>query len=323
MGKRIQRATKREIDQARKKTADALEQKALTRRDRYRVTERTRLNPQRIYDEPYFLSRYAHTLTKSRQRFLAAPLALRVGNTIESPTTLARDYLKLTYVRAPGLRGIARTIIPEAMKRTPALPLYAEPCKFREGFYLDVYHCYFSILLTVGWNVAYVPRKYFLAGLPPLDFPFPEHSVARNSLVSCSMHSDIVRFIPPKPTAQSIGSYNPVLNETITVLIRDVLHAIAWQARALGAVYWHTDGCIAPSQQSAEAIEQMVGDWGLEITYKAIGPGQVWGVGSYCVGDKTTVRQVEARGYDGLIELDYARWLQTRFSRFASMREDK
>jgi hypothetical protein len=301
------------------KTIEALEAHALERRERFQTVELEKLDHHCVYDEPWYPGTYSHTLPGSKVRYLSLPEALPVGDVVETPTAIARDYLRATYGHGPGLRGIARDRIPRWIKRQPAFPLLAKPCAFEDGSYLDIYHCFWSIMLTIGWNPAYVPGEYLFAGSAPSDFPFPEHAVARDALVSCSLHNEMIQLFPPRPRAEKQFRFNPILNETLSVLIRDVLHALAWQAYRAGAVYWHTDGCVAPDQEAAGRIKRLIEDWGLTWHEDGRGPGFVRGVGAYSVGGKTTTRIAQAEhSFRRLRHLDYADWLQKHFSFFAA-----
>lgn len=272
--------------------------------------------------EPYLIGNASITLRESRRRFVRKSAALEIGEFLETPTTIARDYLALVYKKGPGLRGVQRESIEQIIKRFPAFPLYAKPSAFEDGIYIDVRRAFFSVMLVSGWNVSYHPLRFLHAGRKPSDFPFQDSSIARNSLVSVAQSRELVEFFPPNHKRHVITNYNPLLNESISALIRDVLHGVARAAIACGAVYVHTDGYIAPDENKALAIAQAIRDWGLEPRVKARGPGYVRGVANYAVGDSISKwvdrRYPTGQQFLSVAEVPHERWLQNNFEFLAS-----
>lgn len=288
------------------------------RQTKYQTKIVRALPPIRRLNEPYMLGSFSVTLRSTRKRYLRKSAALPIGETLETPSTLARDYLALVYRKGPGLRSTQRTTIEGIIQRAPAFPLYAVPQTFDDGFYIDVRRAFFSVMLVAGWNVSYLPKKFIGKGRPPSDYPFQESSISRNSLVSVASSRMLVEYFPPNHKRHVLTTFNPLLNESISALIRDVLHSLANTAVRSGAIYCHTDGYIAPDENTANRLIQAVRDYGLEARIKARGPGAVWGVANYRVGDQVSLwegrRDEYAGPFQGTLEIEYDRWLRNNFS---------
>jgi hypothetical protein len=305
-----------------KKALAACQAKALERREKFDTQVVTRF-PET--EEPYVVGNYSRTLRVSKRRFLIKRKSLDLDGILESPTTVARDYLRTEYGH-PARIGRAKYNIDQAMRRHPAHPLYASPCTFEHGYYVDIHSTYLSILDVAGWNVAYNPGHYLAPGKPPENFPFREGSgsskVARCCLVSVATPARMQMRCPPSPVLKPMAPFNDLLNEQMVSLVRDVLHAIASQAIALGAVYTNTDGYICRDEPTALAIQAMIEDWGLTSRVKANGAGWVRGNGDYKVARMGMGFGVTRAPHpiDLVFRLPYADWLQSHFAAIASRR---
>jgi hypothetical protein len=70
-------------------------------------------------------------------------------------------------------------------------------------------------------------------------------------------------------------------------LVMDALELVAWSARNLGCVYYHTDGAIFESVAQAEEWRGVVRDtFGLAASIRTTGPGWVRGIGNFSIGDE-------------------------------------
>ena len=298
-------------------------EKAFLRRLRFHHVLVDELPPPFWFQEDVTCGNFSIIANASKERYLCRPRCIVVKETplfpiLESPTTIARDYLTLKYHHSPrvfrqqGLDAMANT--------SPPFPIYAEPCRFFDGYYVDIRAAYFSIMLRAGWNVDYWPEKKRIArGRPPADFPFPKHSIARNSLVSMGLLSKVLKYSPSRGLYFA-PKYNTLLNYQIYRLISDVLQSLAAEALRLGCVYINTDGYIFTAPQPAAYMMEVIRDWGLTARLKGQGPGRVRGVGSYEVGAMKSKRWV---GPDAKIrevrKIPYAKWLQSRMSLFTAL----
>jgi hypothetical protein len=304
---------------------EQLLQLAVERRERYKTIEYDELPGREQVNERHIEGIISKVLLPTKQRWLRKKSLIWLGDVdgvsiAEAPTTLARDYLKVRGFRAARLRGSTKELLWNTMQRAPAFPQFAKPGTYDDGYYLDVRKAFYAIMHVVGWNVAYAPGKFLLRGEPPRDFPFADNPTARNSLVTCSTRREIYAIDPPSWSPIRLAHFNVLLNTSLNVLIRDVLHAIASVAVAEGACYVHTDGYIAPSYRVARRIGQVIEDFGLAYSVKGRGQAQVSGLGAYRVGTKVSKladrRPSEIRA---VAQIESLTWLQHRMESLAAM----
>lgn len=291
------------------------------RADRYTTIVQNSLpNPRRINEPSFFFGHYSLTCPRSRTRIMVRTDAVKLGRQWEAPTTGARDYIAVVWGKAPRMLKKSRIKIEEALGRPHPAPLYAKPCSFVDGYYVDIRRAYYSILLVAGWDMRYSPGDYLAFGRPPNDFPFVENRVARHTLVSACRWEGVPEYQAMFPSVRSEHP-NHLYHPQCTLLIRDVLTGLAADAVRAGAVYVATDGYIAPNQTTADCIQSVIADWGLECRIKANGPGRVFSQRSYRVGELVTVTQrAREETFSGIADLDYRRWLRARFSAIAAGR---
>jgi len=291
------------------------------RRDKYRTEIVPILPPPASLAETSFVGINSITTTKSMRRFLLAGRLLEIGDLTETPTSLARDYLALTFGHGPRIKhdqGI------EFENRIAPAPVLIHPTRFGWGWYLDLEACYFSILLVSGWNLDYYPGKWLARGRPPLDFPFTQSKQARNSLVSIAQSRSARVYDPVASRVVDRRIGNRLMNRGIFCLISDVLHSLATEARALGAIYVNMDGYIFVTESSARSMAHRIEDWGLNYRVKYQGSGEVMGPGDYKIGGHRT-RRLFRQPIEGetISPVPYSPWLQRRFSRFAATSNER
>lgn len=304
-----------------KKIVMALRDRAEDRRERLETREVNRFPDWRKIDRPFIPGSFSLFIPSLKLRYLRKQGTIDLSGIAEAPTTLARDYIKVKHWRASRPRGAHQGRVLLAYGRSPAWPNYAEPSEFEDGAYLDIRSTFFSIMLVAGWDVSYSPGHYLMSGEPPRDFPFPDHRIARNSLVSCSAAKNITRIDPPQFRRTTTKAINENFNPSLSALIRDVLHAIALQAIEAGAVYANVDGFICPDQETAGVVARIIEDWGLAWSIKGAGAGEVIGPSVYQVGSKQSEwigRRTRPGRIRSLVDLDYARWLQGAFANLAA-----
>lgn len=270
------------------------------------------------------LGTYAYSLQSSKIRIVDSGSLLEIGEGYkETPSTLARDYLFLSYGRSP---KILHTQAEYITNKLQPMPLYSKPEKFEHGFYIDIKATFWSVLKVIGWNLDYYPSKWLSAGRAPDDFPFPDHKVARSCLVSVARPGRVQWFNPKgksltaKFPTRPAGS--PIINLSISKLIADLCNSIAEDAIDLGAIYANTDGYIVTSERAAYKVCQMVFDYGLEPRIKAEGPGQVKDVGAYKVGNEESLpfEQARSHNFKKIQAPHYKKWLRDSFSRWSAFK---
>lgn len=214
---------------------------------------------------------------KPSLREVLLPCALHVGEgVVETPSAIARDYLSWKYHRGP----IWTAAQDEALQEWH-MPVACTPTLFEYGEYVDIKSAWWSIISIIGWDVDIWPGRWWRFGRPPSDFPFPDKPRARNSLVSVALSRKIKWWRPELGKVIVKNAYNRLYNRSLYVSVACVLSAIAIQALAVGAVYWHTDGAICPSAKVAQDVDDIIHLWGLGSSVKARGKGFCSSVGHY------------------------------------------
>lgn len=269
------------------------------------------------YRWPSIIGAYSHTYFGPQRRDLLAKDAIPLGKAWETPPSVARDYLVMTYRRRRGRLTVSQSQRLEKIQ----MPLYARPGVLYGGRYVDVKSAWWSILLRAGWDVDYSPNEWLSPGRPPHDFPFPNNKVARSALVSVGRKNEVSIYHPeakpeqienPNPNEykafldslqikeRTSRSYNSVMNWGIFALIADVLRGVALEAQQhLGhhLYYWNIDGAIVTGDDAYERLNTIIASWGLEARVKHSGDGWVAGVGSFAVGFKKSAKEMEPQAF--------------------------
>ena len=249
---------------------------------------------------------------RAKKRQIMRQYALPFPETISTPSELARTYLSLKY---PRLRATKEQL--ENFKIHRSAPLYASPHRYESGVYIDIRGAFWAILQVVGWDVDYNPGVWLGRGEPMDDFPFAEIKLSRNCLVTAGLPSEASFWDGDERKFKVLKTFNKVVNLGIWACVMDILHCIAWDCIAAGAIYAHTDGFICASSR-LDAVRSAISEWGLESRIKLQGETEVWGVGCYSIGKhKTKNVFVEPFPFDGLLLPRYNKWLKARFQRFA------
>lgn len=264
------------------------------------------------------LGSYSFSLLETRRRIIRGWIEIE-PDVRETPTALGRDYLRLIYKKGP--RGTKRQL--QVTGVIPPVPNAALPQKFAHGLYVDIQACYWSIMLIVGWNVDYYPGLWLSPGRPPYDYPFPEHKVGRNCLVSSGRMNGIPRFNPrrlPNDPFDEIRPGNVIANTQLPRLIHDTLNSIMYECLEAGAIYANNDGLIAPTPGIAETCKRIIEDWGLQTSIKGEGAGSVKSSGAYAVGTVQSLPWKMRNDTSPIMAVYppvYAKWLKRQFAHIA------
>jgi hypothetical protein len=301
-------------------TIEAIIDRVHKRQDTWQTIPRVPLpNPLEL-KETAILGAFSYALQESKSRLVRADLLVSVNGTAETPPALARDYLMLKFTKAERIKHVQLIRLKAGYRDFPVL---AKPQTFDEGFYVDIRSAFWSIMEVIGWRVDYYPGKWLMRGQGVRDFPFQgverQQKIARHALVSAGALTEMSQWRPKERKIVSVKGGNPLVNSQLIGLVHDVLSAIAFQARQLGAIYTATDGHICPDQQSLKKVVQLVADWGLEARVKAYGPGEVRGAGAYTVGPARSKSPAMGR-ISNLKKGEYDAWLQPRFARLAAIK---
>lgn len=307
----------------------AIVSRVQNRREQYQTIVCRKLPDLSPITSPQILGHYSRTDAKGkkgeRKRYVLLADSIRIDGLIETPTSIARDYLVVNKYHPHRMRGdLQYQGVQSIIKRFSFTPSLAVPGHFEDGFYIDLKAAYFSIMALIGWDVIYSPGHYIGKGRSIADFPFPQHKIARNSLMSAAQPRSVARVNPPGGRQNVVTStpYNPMVNLQLIALTSDILHSIAANARSMGAVYVNTDGYIAPTAGIAASIQQMIADFGFSARVKFQGPGIVNSIGSYAIGDFATrnIDRTPARGtHSNIAPPEYSRWLQRNLEYMAGI----
>ncbi len=296
-------------------------EKALKRREQWQTIVINSLPDPYTLKETTLLGSYSFTKTESKQRLIVKRDSIWLTDhdtpIIETPSAIARDYLKIKYKRSPIVKHVQANKLRDGLNPSPN---YANPTRFEYGYYIDIKSAYWSIMDSVGWNPDYYPERWLSSGTPPRDFPFKDHKIARNCLVSAGFGGGILRYTPAGVFDEmKVG--NQLANISLYRLINDILNSIAQQAVKFGAVYVNTDGYIAPNKKAAANISQLILDWGLTPSIKAEGRGEIKSSGAYKVGQTVSVpfkMRKQSAPVKKIYAPKYSKWLQDNFSRWVA-----
>jgi hypothetical protein len=289
---------------------DAIAEKSHIRRERYTHIEELELPPPEWIAETCIVGTYSIVTFSTRRRFIHLPSAIPVNGVVETPPTIARDYLTIVYKKSPPAK---HEQVNRLRHHLYPPPLLVRPGFSDEGWYLDVRRCYWSIMNAFGWNVDYFPGRWLAVGRPPNDFPFPDEVVARNSLVSSCRVSEFDLWTPEGEKRVSRG--NHLLNYQLLGFIADALHSIASIAKKAGAVYIGTDGYVLTTVAALNTVSQAIADFGLSSAVKAHGKTDIRAPGDYRVGRKRTrVFSNQDTPYSNIREVPERKWLQKQIS---------
>ena len=306
------------LDLERQKQRELLAEAAQKRGEQWKPIFVKRLPDPETIGEYTMLGAHSFALVETRRRLVQDKILL-IDGIYETPSALARDYLRLEYKRGP--RGTSRQL--EIVSGIPPVPSYAKPGRFIDGAYIDGKAMYWSIMQIAGWDVDYNPGLWLAPGRAPASFPFPDHKVARNCLVSAGRMMGIPTYNPrklPGDPYETLTRGNELKNNQLPRLIADILNSIASLCIREGAVYVNNDGIITPSRNIADRCRQIFSDWGLIGRTKYEGEGEVKAGGTYSVGPHRTMNYDRNRDtpIKNVYPPPYQKWLQAEFSFLAA-----
>jgi hypothetical protein len=234
----------------------------------------------RACGERVTLGNFAHAYSRSRRREIKSEFAIELEPGLQlTPMDIALDYLDVAYPRR--LRATKQQR--EAITAPRPAPLYALPGRIRCGHYVDLSGAYWQIMQIIGWDVDYFPGSGLTPGRPPHDFPFPEHKLARNCLVTAGLSRPLSIWTGQREIETHPD--NRHLNYGLWAALMDILHLVAQQAVACGARYVATDGYILPDE-GLPRFADWLDSFPLKWKIKASGEAEIDGVHSYRVGTK-------------------------------------
>ncbi len=302
----------------------AVEERIAARREKWTTSADDILPDWREIPEVAIIGTFSICGLETRRRMLLAPKCVPTPLGLETPPSLARDYLMVTFGGSPR----AKHAQIEYLRRTAiAAPQLARPTLFQHGYYVDLKAAYWNIMLIVGWDCDYWPGRWLSARRAPSDFPWPLHKLARNCLLTAGISSRTHLWYPPKNGkpgySRQTFPYNPLANLQLPRLAMDVLNSIAAECADAGAVYVNTDGYIAPNYETLARLVDILASWELPFGIKLEGPGWVQGSGTYGVGATASKRHIaNPSPIDTIIRQPYAADLKAAFTAHARNRKE-
>ena len=261
---------------------------------------------------PTFLGGFAWTSKAGKYRYLLnTSLINYTHDIVVTPGDAARDYLHVKYKRAS---AISKKQIAHFRDVKRSAPLFAKVATDFDGVYVDIKSAYWSIILRAGWDVDYMPGGWLVKRSDNSDFPFPQHKLARNILVTAGLPTVTTLYVPETREFHQIRS-NDLPNWQIYALCMDVLNAIADEVlrSCSTCIYVNTDGFILNASE-VERVGEIIESWGLRWGVKEAGETRVWGAGDYDIGKRKSRRKrYTPHPFHKIQVVGDPRWLKKRF----------
>lgn len=282
--------------------------------EKYAVTLLQQWFPLSEITVPTFIGSFAWTSIAAGKKWMLHKNAMLYADDYSSPADAARDYVETKYKKR---RRVTTPQYHEIMRHR-APPLYAQPCQLENAVYVDLKSAYWSIVRAVGWDVDYYPGRWIRVISDCDDFPFPDHKLARNCLVSVGLISQSKMWTGKHLVMKDKRNAN--VNMVLWAFVQDVLNGIAHDMISIGAVYAHTDGFILPAASEKDAYE-LVDSWGLTCGTKYRGAANVIAVGTYDIGTQRHKRMINPRPHPHIAVYDPGKeWLRLRLRKFSELR---
>ncbi|MHB1472503.1 MAG: hypothetical protein ACYCV4_02570 [Dermatophilaceae bacterium] len=177
---------------------------------------------------------------------------------------------------------------PHLLDRRPPLYVGAPIVGQQDLVYVDLEAAYFSIYTRTTLDVSYDGETGPVRGtLELLDADeLGKHKLARNALLGMQRRRRRRGLDHGQRFSEIVPAHRR--RPDLWGLVMDALEVVMWTARDLGCVYIHTDGAIFTSHDTALGwIDLLSTRFGLAATVRARGPGLVWGLGRWQIGDQT------------------------------------
>lgn len=197
-------------------------------------------------------------------------------------------------------------------------PFYAKPGKLPYGFYLDIRKAYYQIANVYGLECSHREGRYMAFGITRPPEIMQENKLLRALLVSGTYKTS--RMTKWKNhELQSItfpnSNYAPMLQRAIMA----TLHAFAALIREY-SVYSHTDGFIVPYWKFDRVVREL-DTRGIQYSIKGEGPVEIFNVGQYRIGDKTTKIAVRRNSTTDGVNLGLRDWWLKQWDRGIAFRK--
>lgn len=209
---------------------------------------------------PAILGTFSMHVQETRSIYILTEHSVQSNLTWFTAGWMARDYLKLHYPKYKPKATYNQVI--RCVQDKGIVPKYARPF-IGDATYLDLNAAFWNITRAVGWDVIYCPERYLCCNPENEDFPFAEHKLGRNMLVTTGQPHTLSLWDGQRVVQQK--KFNPYQNLVLWRLVTDTLNAIAEEMINAGAVYVNNDGYIVPYESLPRAFD-VLDSWG--IPYK-------------------------------------------------------
>lgn len=259
----------------------------------------------------YFLFDYAKlgsfALTTKKERYILDEYAINYEGKIETPghhfSTICKN------ISFPKKTQYSDNL---------SYPYRAIPCKYPYCFYIDVRRAFAQITQVFGLDCSHREGRYMAFGTTPLPEIFNDSKIMRALLISgVGPKSTLQEWKNGQLTKRQFPNRNhaPMLSRAIL----GFLHAVASELSPF-TLYHHTDGFIIRYIHL-----RRVCDWldrhGILYSIKAEGITEVYGVGSYRIGEQRTRNHHIQQQSHSNIWGDCAGWWLRQWDRGKALRE--
>lgn len=212
---------------------------------------------------------------------------------------LARPYLRLLHREQAPRKGMGAKRIPWRKESLRLLdvqpPLYCPGVARGEFAYVDVVRAYPSIYERLSLDVNFVPDEQLpRLGVGRFRFLYAAElsdlKLMHRALGGILRATRMVVWERGVPVTYDTTGWSQFLCPGLWGVICFVLHAIAQDAISeFGCVYVNKDGFVVPRSMAPALRAAIAERYGLASQVKAQGPGTVWGLGRYAIGETSTL----------------------------------
>lgn len=212
--------------------------------------------------------------TTPDKRMILDEYAISYNDKVETPghhfNTMVKD------IRFP-----KKTVYHDAL----SYPYFAKPGKYPHGVYVDIRQAYYQIASRYGLECSHREGRYMAFGVTKPPSIMQENKLIRALLVSGTYkRSHMTEWKNHELTSRYFPNHNyaPFLQRAIIGTLHSILSLCSPYA-----VYGHTDGFILPHWNAGRVFRELDAR-GIQYSIKGSGPCEIYGVGSYRIGDKRT-----------------------------------
>jgi len=198
-----------------------------------------------------------------------------------------------------------------------AYPYKAIPCRLPHAIYLDIRSAFYTIASVFGLENVHREGRYFYAGVTQPHKLFAESKIMRALLVAgVRQKSTLQEWTHGEIRTRQFPNKNhaPNLSRSIFAFLHSVHSALSKYT-----VYVHTDGFIIPVWY-LQRVSRWLDDRSIPYTIKGDGAAQIFGVGSYRIGEMHTKLYHTGYGQRENIRHEFSQWWLHQWDRCLEIR---